>query len=257
MRRFFLSLSVVCTVAFSACDKERVKEDPLITEGRTLFNDTKFDLAGKSSCGTCHPGGDMDNKKWLLPTFTESLATPTLFGVSDTPPYGWTRNGVNDIRTFSRFVIETIWGSTATGHELDALVAYQASLRIPSNPSLYNENMNSAQLRGKNVFENQGQCSACHSGTNLTGNFKVRIHPVNKVIDVPSLRWIFATSPYFHDHSKPTLRSVVDYYADSISTAQMTNWLWNGGTKVTPKAIFDITLTEQERIDLVEFLKTL
>lgn len=254
-RLFLFLFAIFLGHFFSSCDKEKVSEDVQISLGRKLFNSTKFDNTfGQSvSCATCHPGGDMDHKKWFLPQIsTDSVATPTLFGVSDTPPYLWLGNGGNDLKEITRTVIDTILQGSASEEELDALTAYQLSLLVPANPWLNSDgSLTAAQQRGKQVFENQGRCSVCHSGEIFTGKFKIQIKPANPQVDVPSLRWIFATAPYFRDHSATDLRNVVDYYADSVKTAQMTTWGWNS------IGIFDIDLTEQEKTDLIEYLKTL
>lgn len=240
---------------FIACDKEKPGEDPQITLGRQLFNDTKFDnvFGHTVSCATCHPGGDMDHKKWSLPPVSiDSVATPTLFGVMDTPPYLWLGEGGSDLKELTRIVIDSILHGSATETELEALAAYQQSLMVPTNPWRNSDGtLTDTQKRGKWVFESQGKCYVCHSGEAMTGNFKIQIRKLNPPVDVPSLRWIFATAPYFKDHSAKTFRNVVDHYADSVLTAQMTTWGWNA------LGIYDISLTEQEKADLIEYLKTL
>lgn len=240
---------------FQSCDREKVDEDAQIRLGRKLFNDPKFDnVFGQTvSCATCHPGGDMDHKKWFLPPMSsDSVATPTLFGVAETSPYLWLGNGGNDLKEITRSVIDTILHGTATEEELEALAAYQFSLVVPANPWRNSDgSLTLQQEQGKQVFENQGKCNVCHSGEAFTGKFKIEIKKLNPQVDVPSLRWIFATAPYFRDHSAATLRNVIDHYADSVQTIQMTNWGWN------TLGIYDIDLTEQEKADLIEYLKTL
>lgn len=255
MKKIILLFSLIIGFVFQACDKETIDEDARITLGRELFNDTKFDEAFNHTvnCATCHPGGDMDHKKWFLPQIsTDSVATPTLFGVSDTSPYLWLGNGGNDLKEITRTVIDSILQGSASEEELDALTAYQFSLLVPANPWLNSDgSLTTSQHKGKQVFENQGKCSVCHSGDIFTGKFKIQIKPANPQVDVPSLRWIFATAPYFKDHSATGLRNVVDYYADTVKTAQMTTWGWNS------IGIFDIDLTEEEKADLIEYLRTL
>ena len=62
----------------------------------------------------------------------------------------------------------------------------------------------------------------------------------------PTLRNITLTAPYMHDGSQQTLEQVVDYY--------------NKGGEKNPfldPAIFPLELTDQEKKDLVDFLKSL
>jgi len=260
MRRFFgCSFLIILLTTFPGCDKDEISEDPLVTRGRSLFNDTKFSANQDISCGTCHPGGDMDNKKWHLAAIHDSTGgipntykTPTLFGVSQTGPYLWKGQGGSDLRALTKIVIENIQGGTATSDELDAITAYLLSLKVPANPWKNSDGtLTEAQARGKEVFENQGHCATCHVGTTLTGRFKIEIFPAQPQFDVPSLRWIFATAPYFHDGSAATLMDVINHYADNVTKVQMTNWGWNA------RGIFDIDLTQQEKNDLLQYLKTL
>lgn len=238
-----------------ACDKEKISEPAQITLGRELFNSTKFDnIAGQTlSCATCHPGGDMDGRKWRLPPVnTDSQSTPTLFGVAETAPYLWFGEGGSDLRAVTKAVIDSILKGSATDEELDALTAYQMSLVVPANPWLNsNGTLTPAQARGKLVFDNQGRCATCHSGPAFTNKSQIQIRPGKPQTDVPSLRWVFATGPYFHDHKARTLQDVINHYADSVTTTQMTTWGWN------TLGIFYIDLTEQEKSDLFEYLRTL
>lgn len=248
----------VLGIAMTSCDKDSLSEDPLVAEGRRLFNDTKFDPDGNVACGSCHPQGDMDNKQWHFPEIHDStngmadmFSTPTLFGIAETAPYLWRGEGGSDLRAVTRTVIEDILNGTVSEDELDALVAYQLSLRVPANPWLGSGGLTDAQARGRQVFEGAGKCGVCHAGPAFTGRFSIQIRPATPPFDVPSLRWVFATAPYFHDGSASTLRRVIDHYADSVTTAQMTSWGWNA------RGIYDINLNEQEKADLIEYLRTL
>lgn len=257
MKIRFLTVTAIFGIVTVACDKDPVSEDPLVTAGRELFNDLKFNPGGNYSCGTCHPQGDMDNGQWHFPAIHDStngmpdfLETPTLFGLAETAPYLWRGEGGSDLRDVTRSVIEDIMGGNVSEDELDALVAYQLSLRVPANP-WRGEGLTDAQARGKRVFEGAGKCGVCHSGTALTGRFSIQIRAATPPFDIPSLRWVFATAPYFHDGSAPTLRRVIDHYTDSVTTAQMMTWGWN------TLGITDINLNEQEKADLIEYLRTL
>ncbi|HMV26281.1 MAG TPA: c-type cytochrome [bacterium] len=262
--RFVLILSLIFSV-MQSCEKEKINEDAQIAYGRKLFNDTKFSGSGQLSCGTCHPQGDMDNEQWHLDLIHDSLggvavsySTPTLFGVAETAPYLWKGQGGSDLDTLTKTVITGIMGGTATDEEIKAIGAYMRSLDVPANPFRNDDgSLTTEQARGKIVFENQGKCNICHSGETLSGKFSIQIKAARPAFDVPSLRWVFATAPYWHDGSAGSLRAVINHYADTITTAQMTTWKWNGAGQVTPKPIFDIELTEQEKNDLIEYLKTL
>jgi cytochrome c peroxidase len=254
MRTKFVLMLLISTVGsnLTSCYKEKVSEDPVVARGRALFNSTKFDPNHTLSCATCHPGGDTDNKKWKLTGFSDTLATPTLFGAAQTAPYGWFGDRGNSLRDVADTVIVRILKSSATSDDLDALEAYMISLSGPSNPWLNSDgSLTEAQARGKVIFENQGKCINCHSGEIYTGLFKVRTRFGKPLVDVPSLRWEFATAPYFYDNSKQTLMDVINYYTDSVTTSQMNSWGWyNWG-------VYGIYLTQDEKNDLLEYLRTL
>ncbi len=124
--------------------------------------------------------------------------------------------------------------------------------------------LSDAQTRGKNLFFSEKlNCSQCHSGftfTNYTfqnnGLYKVYADPGRKrltgksedeaMFKVPTLRNIELTGPYMHDGSLKSLEDVVEHY--------------NSGGEIhfnKSKLIKPLNLTKSQKIDLVEFLKSL
>lgn len=117
--------------------------------------------------------------------------------------------------------------------------------------------------RGMNIFFNKGHCSACHSGPNFSdasfhnigvGMSKEKPDEGRMVVSkqlgdrgafkTPTLREIARTAPYMHDGSEKTLEDVVEYY--------------NKGGTANPQLdeeIYPLNLTDQEKKDLVTFLK--
>jgi cytochrome c peroxidase len=123
--------------------------------------------------------------------------------------------------------------------------------------------LSDAARRGMKVFTNKGQCSSCHTGPNFTdGAFhNVGIGMDQKSPDpgrmevskqtgdrgsfkTPTLRDVARSAPYMHDGRLATLEEVVEYYN-------------RGGTPndQLDEAIFPLKLTDQEKADLVTFLK--
>jgi cytochrome c peroxidase len=130
-----------------------------------------------------------------------------------------------------------------------------------------------AAIRGLEVFKNpqKGNCAACHTLDNKYAlftdgkfhNIGVGVGPDGELIDLgrydvtkseadkgafktPSLRNIAKTGPYMHDGSEKTLKEVVDFYI--------------GGGNSNPHLddkIKALTLTAQERADLIAFLESL
>ena len=119
--------------------------------------------------------------------------------------------------------------------------------------------------RGIEIFQHRGRCAFCHIGPTFTDN---AFHNLGMGMDkenpdlgrfeitgeekhigafrTPSLRNVAETAPYMHDGSLETLEAVVDFYD-------------KGGTKnphLDPR-IFPRELTDSEKQDLVEFLRSL
>lgn len=120
-----------------------------------------------------------------------------------------------------------------------------------------------AAQRGQKVFFNKGHCSACHSGPTFSDgafhNLGVGINDLEPDVGrqavtgllgdrgafkTPPLREVARTAPYMHDGRLETLEEVVDYYD-------------KGGTPnpQLDEEIFPLNLTDEEKADLVIFLK--
>jgi cytochrome c peroxidase len=125
--------------------------------------------------------------------------------------------------------------------------------------------MTPQQVRGMDVFVNKAKCDQCHEGANFTLNAYHNIgvgadkpepdvgrFAVTKdardwgLFKTPTLREIEHTAPYMHDGSLKTLDDVVEYYN-------------KGGTpnKNLDPAIKKLNLTDQDKKDLVAFMKAL
>lgn len=119
--------------------------------------------------------------------------------------------------------------------------------------------------RGEKVFFKKAKCDQCHFGSNFTdgsfanvgigtdkpepdlGRYQILGRPMDwGSFKVPTLREVAITGPYMHDGSMRTLEEVVEHYD-------------KGGT---PNRNLDrrykrLNLTAQEKVDLVEFLRSL
>jgi mono/diheme cytochrome c family protein len=130
--------------------------------------------------------------------------------------------------------------------KLADLEAYQLGLAKPAPPPGTFDA--AAAARGQTVFDGQGQCATCHSGTTFT-DANTRLHPTTEVVTDPThaqrsatkmyrttpLRGLWQHAPYFHDGSAATLDDVVERYNSAKN----------------------LQLTPQQAADLVEYLKSL
>lgn len=131
---------------------------------------------------------------------------------------------------------------------LSVLRAYQLSLSAPPPPSGTFEP--AAAERGRDLFNTTARCATCHipsmafSDVNLgilhdpseTGMDPVRAGRLkNHRYRTTPLRALWQHSPYFHDGSAATLADVVEHY----------------------DRFFGLGLSTQQKMDLVEYLKSL
>jgi len=137
--------------------------------------------------------------------------------------------------------------------KLAALLDYQLSLRTPDPPRHSVDR--AAATRGERLFQNGAGCATCHQSPNFTDVLSGPVRSVPFLHDpaevgtdpayalrtatgryrTTPLRGLWQHAPYFHDGSAPDLGAVVDHYNRQ----------------------FHLNLTERQKADLVEFLKSL
>lgn len=148
-----------------------------------------------------------------------------------------------------------------------AIAAFERTLITPDSPfdRYLNGDKNTLspkEKKGLILFISKASCSQCHNGPNLTddkfhslgsyqaddlGRYRVTRAVKDKgAFKTPSLRNIMLTMPYMHDGSLKTLEEVVDLYDQG-----------GGSARNKSDLVLKLNLTEQEKSDLVAFLKTL
>lgn len=133
------------------------------------------------------------------------------------------------------------------------LLLYQLSLRTPE-PDKGSFDAAAAQ-RGRRLFRNEAGCAGCHKGSTFTDvrngphPLVPRLHDAAEVGMDPAyaertatgkyrttpLRGLARHAPYFHDGSAPDLLAVVNHY----------------------DRVFGLSLSDAQKADLVEYLKSL
>jgi cytochrome c peroxidase len=122
-----------------------------------------------------------------------------------------------------------------------------------------------AEQNGYNTFK--AQCNTCHTEPLFTdhsfrnnglimdpflkdgGRMRITNAPADSLkFKVPSLRNVQLTFPYMHDGRLFTLSQVIEHYRTGIAIDQPT---------LDPLLKNRLTITNQEKVDLVEFLRTL
>lgn len=126
--------------------------------------------------------------------------------------------------------------------------------------------MDQAAVRGMALFKGKARCILCHNGPNFTDNEfhnlgVPQVGPMKEDVGrysvtrqerdrgafkTPTLRSIMETAPYMHDGVFGTLEEVVDFLNDG-----------GGPNPNLSPLIKPLGLTQQEKADLVAFLKAL
>jgi mono/diheme cytochrome c family protein len=130
---------------------------------------------------------------------------------------------------------------------LKPLREYQFDLEAPPPPAGSFDPKRAAA--GRAVFNGAGKCASCHSGEHYTDADRGVLHAPEETGMDPAyakrsatgkyrttpLRGLWQHAPYFHDGSAETLEDVVDHYDAKLK----------------------LRLTPGQKVDLVEFLKSL
>ncbi|MGH7130012.1 MAG: cytochrome-c peroxidase, partial [Planctomycetaceae bacterium] len=175
---------------------------------------------------------------------------------------------INEIPGY-RKQFEKVFGEPASAETIaKAIAAYERTVLSGNAPydqfvAGDKDALSESAERGRQVFFGKGSCSACHVPPHFTDN---AFHNVGIGMDkeqpdlgreaesglqgdrgsfkTPTLREIARTAPYMHDGSLKTLEQVVEHY---VKGGVKNPWL--------DESIFPLKLTEQEKKDLVQFLK--
>ncbi|MCB9662731.1 MAG: PKD domain-containing protein [Alphaproteobacteria bacterium] len=248
--------------------------DPVVLQGKRIFHDAgdvRMTKDGYLTCSACHPDGADDGMTWDFTHRGEGLRnTTSLEGRAGTGmgPVHWTGN-FDEIQDFEHdirnqqgglgflptddYAAESPLGPFKSGRspELDALAAYVTSLdRTPGSP-------HAAPAGGAQAFATAG-CATCHPaplytdsvptntpaglirhdvGTTTLPGAGTRLGEPLDGFDTPTLLGSWATGPYLHDGSAPSIEDAIRAH--------------DGGT-------FDATgLTPQDLTLIADFVRSL
>lgn len=176
---------------------------------------------------------------------------------------------------FYKKAFQKIYGSAPDLKLLGkAIAAFERTLETADSPfDKYMEGdstaISASAIRGRELFLEKGHCFDCHftpdftadefrniglfNGKNLndSGRYLVSQNPEDiGRFKVPGLRNVALTAPYMHNGQFRTLRQVVDYYDNP--DAFIPNSIGRDTILAKP-----LGLNEQEKEDLVEFMKSL
>ncbi|XVJ70592.1 MAG: DUF1929 domain-containing protein [Rhizobacter sp.] len=213
------------------------------------------------SCASCHNDGGQDGRVWDLTHAGEGLRnTISLRGRAGSQGrLHWSAN-FNEVQDFEAQIRALAGGAglmtdaqfntgtrnqplgdnkTGVSSDLDALAAYVASLStFPPSPRRNTDgSLTTEAVQGKTIF--QAQCLACHGSAAFTQSASVALQNVGTLkpssgqrlyaaltgIDAPTLRDAWATGPYLHDGSAPTLSAAISAHTQLSLTATQVSQL--------------------------------
>lgn len=175
-----------------------------------------------------------------------------------------------------KFIFNSIFHSEASEANIaEAIVAFELTLQTSNTPfdafmSGDESAISESAKRGRELFlSDRAKCFDCHFGPDFTGDefkniglydggewndlgrYKVSLDSADiGKFKVPGLRNVGVTAPYMHNGKFKTLEEVIEYYSNPYlkvkNPINLDKSLW------TP-----INFTEQEKADLLSFLKSL
>lgn len=219
----------------------------LARRGEAIFFDGQRSLDQWYSCHSCHYEGHanaraMDTRNdGSFGTFKTVLS---LRGVTKTPPYFW-HGWEKDLRAALRKSMkDSMLGKDPTAEDLDAVVAFLATLERPANPYRDKEGrLSDRARRGEKIFHEKAACASCHRGENFTDG---RVHDVGtrgrndvyKGYNPPSLLGIHDRILYLHDGRAESLEQLLR-------------------GPHSPERVNGAKLTEEELQDLFAYVRSL
>jgi DNA-binding beta-propeller fold protein YncE len=196
------------SVQKTALPAPREAPPPDYVLGRILFHaagDLRIASDGRA-CASCHPDGRDDGITWATPDGPRrSIALAGRAAASS--PYSW-NGGETTLHSHLGNTFERLSGRGLRSVELDALVAYIARLPTPTPAPPADA---AKVARGRAVFASaEAGCATCHAGAALTDGKNHDVgskHDADRsaAFNTPSLRFVGAGGPYFHDGRYATL----------------------------------------------------
>jgi YVTN family beta-propeller protein len=224
-----------------------------VLKGKQFFYDARDPRLARDaymSCASCHNDGDGDGRTWDLTGMGEGLRnTVQLRGRSGAQGFlHWSGNfdevqdfegqiralaggtGLMSDADFNTGTRSQTLGNAKAGvsADLDALAAYVASLSTFASSPHRNANgsLTPAAVAGREVFRTSN-CASCHGGSSFTVSAAANLKDVGTIkpgsggrlggpltgIDVPTLRDVWATAPYLHDGSAPTIAAAISAHS--------------------------------------------
>jgi DNA-binding beta-propeller fold protein YncE len=188
--------------------------------GRKLFFDavnTHLTPSGVVTCGTCHPGGGEDGRRWFLHTVDvprKLRRTPPAWGARPgLGPLHWD-GAFEDAAALTQATIRALMEGDGLLVDADAVAAYMAELPLPT-PRPVQDSLRDAWARGEALFTEVG-CAECHPAPLFADGLRHAVYvdsadPDGALAEVrtPSLVGARGRPPYLHDGRAESLSALL------------------------------------------------
>ena len=178
-----------------------------VQRGEQLFFDSRLSHDGWMSCHSCHSDGHSSgqlNDNQSDGGFGAAKRIPSLLGVADTEPWGWTGQVTSLEQQVKNSIKLTMHGNVLDAKQVEALVAFMKSLQVPGRTDVHLKAGKEKKLAdGKELFRNLG-CSTCHQpDRNFTSPKTYDVgwedRQGNQHFNPPSLLGVRMRAKLFHD----------------------------------------------------------
>lgn len=208
-----------------------------VAVGQAIYTGVGERGGNNHSCADCHVDGLTDGNVWNA-GFSLSASRP-MFWMEGTSPIGW-EGDAYDLRSYLFGSPAPTIGIIPSTESLNGVYDYLAAFVPPPAANGWTERDGSLTedgLRGKALFDGQGNCASCHAGPLTTQGLRLPnggtddAHP----IVVPSL----------------------------VGSYRHTFWLVNGAARTLEEAVVamlplsNTTLTDDEVVDVAQYLREL
>ena len=219
----------------------------LARKGEAIFYDGQRSLDQWYSCHTCHYNGGINAERMDTMNdgtrFTFKMVLP-LYDVRHTGPWTWHgwQQDLHDAMQAS--MTTTMQGPQPSAEDVDALLAFLDTLEPLPNPFRNSDGtLTEAAERGRQVFEGPAGCASCHSGKHFSDG---QLHDVGlgsssdkyPTFNTPTLQGVYERVKLLHDGRAKSSEEVLTGPHD-------------------PAVISGQPLSDEERRDLIEYLKSL
>lgn len=224
-------------------------EPSLARQGEAIFHDATRSLDQWYSCHSCHYNGGINSERMDTDNdgsrFTFKTVLP-LYHLMETGPWTWHgwQEDLDD--AMRKSITSTMQGPEPPAEDVAALLAYFSHLTAPPNPyrAADGPELSPAAERGRAIFEGHAGCIQCHHGPYFTDG---QLHDVGltgpqdryPTFNTPTLIGVYKKTHLLHDGRVETLDELLR------------------GPHDPAKVAGERSLTDEERQDLIEYLKRL